>query len=56
MKEPKLCTCSFYIRKEGEYVPAETLPKEERDAFFDKVSEDFLDSYWRQKGYIRAQE
>lgn len=54
MKKPKLCTYSVYIRKGEEDVPAETLPKEEREAFFRKVSEDFLDSFMRQKGYRRA--
>ncbi len=53
-KPMKLCTYSFMIYRDGEYVPFESIPKEEQEAFKDKFTEDFTDSMMRSQGYRRV--
>lgn len=54
MKEPKLCTYSFVIRKGEEDVPFESLSEEEQMEFRKKFTNDFADTYMKQKGYKRV--
>jgi len=54
MKEPKLCTYSFYIRRDEEEVPFESIPEEEQKEFKKQFTRDFMDSIMRQKGYRRV--
>lgn len=55
MKEPKLCTFSFYIKRGEEEVPFESIPEEEQKEFKKQFTRDFMDSFMRQKGYRRCE-
>ena len=55
MKEPKLCTFSFYIKRGEEEVPFESIPEEEQKEFKKQFTRDFMVSFMRQKGYRRCE-
>ncbi len=53
MKEEKLCTYSFYIRRENEEVPFESMPEEEQKEFRKNFTRELMDAYMKAKGYQR---
>ncbi len=54
MKEEKLCTYSFHIRRDNEEVPFESMPEEEQKEFRKKFTGDLMDAYMKAKGYKRV--
>lgn len=53
MKEEKICTYSFYIRRENEEVPFESMPEEEQKEFRKNFTRELMDAYMKAKGYQR---